>query len=108
MYDIDNNSYKVLKEIYNHSPNTKAQLAKRFKSGLDEELNLLSLKQLIDNPATKLGKDNNVIVDYDTFFITQSGKAYIDARTKDEKRWMIPIAISAIAIFISIVALFKP
>jgi len=108
MYDLDNNSFKVLKEIYGHSYCTKDQLTKKFKTDLKDELDLLSLRQLVDNPVTGHDGDNNLIYDYETFFITQPGKAYVDARTKDEWQWNVPMIMSAAALIVSIFALFKP
>lgn len=105
MCDIDNKSYKVIKEIYDHSSCTKDHLIKKFKTDLKDELDLLLLKQLVDNPVVGYDGDNNLIYDYETFFITQPGRAYIDYRTRDDRRWKIPVIISIIALTFSLVVL---
>lgn len=108
MSNVEKISYRVLKEIHKHSPRTKIQLAKKFKRDLTSEIDALWKNQFIENPITGLDKDNNLIVDYDTYLITQQGKAYIDTRVRDDRRWMIPMIMSAVALIISIIALFKP
>lgn len=108
MSSVDKVSYRVLKEVYKRSPRTKTQLVKKFKRDLTSEIDVLRKYQFIECPFTGLDKDNNLIADYDTYLITQPGKAYVDTRVRDDRRWMIPMIMSAVALIISIIALFKP
>lgn len=108
MLGVDKVSYKALKEIYKRSPCTKAQLTKKFKRDLTNEIDVLWKNQFVENPTTGLDKDNNLIVDYDTYLITQQGRAYVDSRVRDDRFKKIPIAISILALIISFIALLKP
>ena len=111
MLDIDNSSYETLKIIYKHSRITKEQLKRKLprksEGVLISDTSVLLAKQLVINPDIKTDENNNVIQDFDTFDITQTGKEYFESCDRDHRRWIIPIRISVLALIISGLALVK-
>lgn len=114
---LDNTSVKILKLLKSKGSLPLKTMEKYIGSrhAIMDNLKLLEESKYIfnlrgDTPYT-LNDDGTIgqlVVVEDVYKLTPLGKAYLESISRDRFRFWIPIAISAIALVVSVIALYKP
>ncbi|WP_087242533.1 hypothetical protein [Anaeromassilibacillus sp. An200] len=106
---ITNNTVKLLKYIHRHQNCTFSDLQRKFKD-LDfmELVNLCLTEYMIctkpDNRMTVFRDGNFSVGENDRFWVSPKTEQFLQERRRAWLQWVIPTAISGVALILSILA----